>query len=300
MKVNEITVKKVWKLLDIPKTPYLIGGLSKKKDEAEITGGISTRTAQRLKAALEGFREDASDDEIAKCTKWSMRLVKRLRRWYEKYTREEYRSVRWQNHIQNLLKIAGKIRKRIYNPDTSERTGPDESAWLFGGQDWRFVPNTWISLVMPPLDYGKWKKDFKNLKEHLGNNSLFCQNYDKIVAEADQLSKEFDEAAQGLISDDSDFEEIWSKFHMSTDDYHLYHLKPNKIETMPKDNEIVSLEYPWDSNEEMFDLFADHISDLSVRLDSIEQLLQELWNDLDPDNIRSMVEQGICSECPKS
>ena len=300
MRVNEIVVKKVWMQIDAGKTPYKIGNVGKPKDKLESTFVISIRTVQRLKAALEGFRDNESDEDISKRTKWSIRLVKRLRRWYEKYTREEYRSGKWQNHIQSLLKIAGQIRKRIYNPDTSERTKPDQSAWFYGGQDWRFVPNTWVSLVTPPLDYEKWKKDFKNLKEHIGDNSLLCQNYYKILAEANQLSEEYDKAAKKLMRNAPDFQEVWSNFHTSTDDYHYDYLKPSKINTMPKDNEIVPLAYPWNSNEEMFNLLANKIPNLTNKLDSIEQLLQDLWDGLDPDNIKPLIEQGTCSECPKS
>jgi hypothetical protein len=68
-------------------------------------------------------------------------------------------------------------------------------------------------------------------------------------------------------------------------------------ETVPTPDMIAELPYGNEFAEKCIIKLRSEIHDLDKRFDNLETMLQQLWDDLDPDVINVMIERGKCAKC---
>lgn len=81
MTIGKDTVYEAWRNLENGMAAYAIGD--------EGMGIVSSRTAERLKSALEGFKAQKAVADIARSTKLSDKRILRLRTWWEELVETE-------------------------------------------------------------------------------------------------------------------------------------------------------------------------------------------------------------------
>lgn len=79
MVVDKELAFKVFQMLADGKSPYAIGG------EGEAERVTSRKTAQRIKAVMEGAKRNRPIDQIANVTGWSRKKVGQLVDWYKEF-----------------------------------------------------------------------------------------------------------------------------------------------------------------------------------------------------------------------
>jgi len=301
--IDEGVAHKVWRLLDEGKTLSDIEGilLTKARSKKAAQRVPSITTFGRLKSIRDKFEKESPNKRISSHRGWGPKKVNQLRGWWEEYNRLkgtpiERPSFNKQRHIDRLLESASQIRECIINPHLELRTYTDESIWDWAGENWRLSPSAWFHVMTPFLpDEKLWGPRFPYLKAHL-EKSLFWQHYEELGNEASKLQAEYREAAKKLAEEDPSFGTAWEHIQEELDEYAESVWVPS-IASPPEG----MADLPWDEEicQDMLSEFAKLILDLDDRFHKMEQQLQQLWDDLDPDVIEPLIEQGSCKLCSK-
>jgi hypothetical protein len=284
-RINKIVAHAIWRSLTDGDTPEDI-------ENADVT---SERTATRLKTAKTAFENKLPMDDLSQKTGWSKEFLEnKLKPWWEDYANSTY-ICEYGEHLDQLNDLAAMIRECIVNPQTETKHYPSHiSTWIYGGQDFRLTPTTWGVLVMPYLGDEKiWDKPIpiRYLFEHL---KVFKQHYDGLNNELNNLTKEFSGAAEIIKKENGQMFKQWEHFDESSIDYALEN-KPLKSLFLPEDVDPLD----WDENyyDEILKVFRQHIPDLDKKYDMLEELLQELYDDLDKYKVKQLIKLGRCEKC---
>jgi len=281
-RITKTKAHRVWKELDDGKTPEAI----------EIAGITSERSAVRLKAVKIGFENKDLPDDIAAKTGWKVKQIEKLKPWLDEYVRSKHLS-EYRKHINQLLDLAEKIRKRIINPKIEQQALTGNTTWDYGGVNWRSSPSGWSMVVTPYLESENvWGDLFPHLKSHL-ERSPFMQHYNEFTHEIDILHREFSKIIAVLKMTDENLFVDWLSFKDSRTDMLI---------AQPLDEIISSDKFEYTEDEYKLDtevqkIFNDNIPALEKRYHELEIKLQMLWDDLDKYKIRDIIESGKCPQC---
>ena len=161
VEVNRDLAIKVFSLLEDGWSPYAI----------EKAGVTSVRTAQRLRAAWEGFTT-VSTDRISEDTSWVATRVDALRRWYAEHLRGT-RGPELVRHHQRLCGFGKRLRDRLFIPgpqDLSEAVGRGVSIVEGSGATMWTRDLTAIDVAYLDADQeeveGEWGADFYDARTH--------------------------------------------------------------------------------------------------------------------------------------
>jgi hypothetical protein len=201
-------------------------------------------------------------------------------------------------HLKKLNTLAMQIRNNIVNPHRESKNYPSyTSTWMYGGQDWRLTIASWATLMLPYLhDEKLWNKpiSISYLYEHI-KRSPFKQHYDELNQEINKLRKEFFVAAEKIKVINPQMFTDWDALNDDWDSY-LINVKPiNSL--MPLDK-ICSSECDPQYFAEVLATFREYIVDLDNRYIVLEDLLQQVYDDLDEIEIQDVIKKGICEKCP--
>jgi len=254
------------------------------------------RTVARLRSVMKGFNEERTNKELA-TPEWKVDTIAELREWWEDYQRSKSTWARKQ-HLDSLATLAQKLRDRIINPEINRRHYGGKSIWFWANQDWRLVPETWLRMMVPYLEDRKiWGLHFNNLMSHLVD-SRFEKDYVEITEKALSLEKELSKVAKDeLQRQDPVAYQAWKTIEVALEDYYGITVDNFEPDVIPTPSNIVPLPYSHDICEQMMARFIESIPDLNTKFNDMEKLLQQLWDDLDPDEIAFKIEQGKCERC---
>jgi hypothetical protein len=135
---------------------------------------------------------------------------------------------------------------------------------------------------------------FNYLKQHIAN-SPFWSTCAKLDSECTSLDDDIDKAVEILKTGAPSAYEKFIDYKSFLDDF------PLKGAFSPKHKSSVKEITPLDSEEidfldTVFQIFTACVPNYQKRLNELENLLQQLWDDLNPpDKIEDMIEQGSCS-----
>jgi hypothetical protein len=201
-------------------------------------------------------------------------------------------------HLKKLNTLAMQIRNNIVNPHTESRKYFSyTSTWMYGGQDWRLTVESWSMLMLPYLDDEKlWDKpiQIRYLYEHI-KRSPFKQHYDELQEEIIKLMTEFADAAEKIKVKNPEMFDNWDGQNNDWISYILIHKPMNN--PLPLDK-IEPSEADPQYFEEVMATFREYIVDLDKRYDFLEDILQQLYDDLDEIEIQDVIKKGMCEKCP--
>jgi len=200
-------------------------------------------------------------------------------------------------HLRHLNTLASRIRNSIVNPDTENRGYPSyTTTWIYGGQDWRLTPGAWGSMMLPYLDDEKlWSKPIpiRYLYEHLGS-SPFQRHYKELNEEINKLRTEFFSAAKKIKRKNRQMIANWDTLNDKLDSDIANYKSMHGI-MLPDDVEPLLFDFPF--YEDMLEPFRKRIADLDKGYMILEDLLQQLYDDLDKDTIQDVIKNGECDLC---
>ena len=200
-------------------------------------------------------------------------------------------------HLRHLNILASRIRSSIVNPDTESRNYPSyTSTWSYGGQDWRLTTASWAMLMLPYLNDEKlWNKPIpiKYLYEHI-KSSPFKQHYDELNEEIYKLRTEFFSAAKKIKRKNRQMIANWDTLNDKLDS-DIATFKPMHGIMLPDDVDPLLFDFPF--YDDILELFKKYIADLDKRYLVLEDLLQQLYDDLDEDTIKGIIKNGTCDLC---
>lgn len=312
--VNRQLAHKVWELSDLGNTVEEIWDFmdSQATTPEERLKVPSITTLGRITSIKDKFEEETSRKQINLHRSWRLKMVKQLRTWWKEYNRlkgtpTEPPSLKRHRHIDRLLELASRLRGRIVNPHLDEQFYADESVWYLGSQDWRLAPSVWLQVMTPDLKYWKqWKLLFADLEEYLTDipvrkdypNRSFHKDYNELEADVRNLEDEYKKTAQEISKYDSDFAIKWARLQDDLTDYALANCKPNRTSILLPEQikPLPSQEF----RKETLEKFAKLIPNLENRFRPIESKLQQLFDELDPDVIKPIIEQKSYKHCSKS
>jgi hypothetical protein len=290
LRFSEVTAKKVWKGTEEGiESEVLLDDLP-----------IDTSTIERLRTVRKGFIDGRSDAEIAKSTAWAESSIRQLKKWWESYLISE-NPISWRLHIQSLVDLVATLRKRIINPKIGEQAYTGSSIWKWGNRDWRIAPRSWIYIVTPPnLDDEKiLKPDYAYLpflRAHIPNHPFWAQ-YKDLIMKASNLHDKIDDVIISLKKKDAKKAAEASSYQGFLYQYCYKHSwdpkkMPSPESLQPLDDDEIN------SCESIIAIISKFIPEYKAKLDEIENLLQRIWDDLDPYKTQIMIENGRCPGCP--
>jgi hypothetical protein len=272
----------IWNLLD--------DGFSVEAIKEESS--LGNHTVERFCAIVKEFKKGTPSANLA-TPEWSIKRVDEVRSWWGDYEREKHG---WSlaQHRNKLIETAKRIRARIVNPELNRRPYAGQSIWFWGEQDWRIAPTVWLRLVAPSIeDEVFWGDDLKCLKSHLSKGT-FMADYEALMNETSKLMQELQDTACSLYVNNKERYLEWQIVQDKIADYLLANFVPDII---PTPEIVAELPYTRDYCARGVRELSPKNPDLDNRYDNIEKMLQQLWNDLDPDVINFMIEIGKCERC---
>lgn len=192
-------------------------------------------------------------------------------------------------HTDRLIDQARQIRERIVNP--RQQRYKYSSTWRWLDQDWRLSPTIWFRVMTPPLDSDDlWDPPLRYLEAHTKGASFWLR-YGELKDQADRLEESYRKIVQKLGEQDAALSTQWADLQEQLTQYATKEWEP-RIEPWTK---IEPLPYSPEVCEEMLRVLA--VPGLDRRLREMNSLLQQLWDDLDPEVVIPLIEQGTCERC---
>ena len=267
---------------------------------SELPVGI--RTVERLRKVRTGFIKNRTDEKLV-TKEWSISTIGLLRSWWinrelvgNRLSKEE--------HLKDLIYLAKSIRRCIERPNLDEE--PDYHQLMnVRGYDWRLDPVMWFYLCAPDLSKtDSWGTDPALLKSHIESNPLkkspFWAHLDQLWQKVKALENNYDKMAVEIMSEDGEFKKYWESIQ-------LERVKREKSEGAYKPSRTpLSLTlindirpyYDESKVDEVIDKFMKTDFILSVHQSELEEMLNQLYKDLNPTVINPLIVDGHCGECP--
>lgn len=266
------------------------------KEIVSIVKVVEIRTIERYSAILHGFRDGKSNQELS-TPEWDEDTIAERRSWWEDYERSKHGWSR-EVHLNSLAKSARLLRKKIINPELGFRVfkGKD-STWLLHDFDWRISPSWWLSIVAPSIDIiSKSIPNHECLLSHLAD-SAFLKYYEELEAGAIALEKKWNEycSRSGSLHADKRGKIIDTIDEFFIDGMNLVPGRALTKEQVDILKEGLSDYVGWipvliQEFQKYYPAFANDCRNL-------ENLLQQAYDELDPDAISLDIEKGKCSRC---
>lgn len=242
---------------------------------------------------------EAKEKQIADKAKYSTteKFVSNADSYYRMWLQRQNKSEDKIQHLRHLNTLVSRIRNSIVNPDTESRNYPSYiSTWRYGGQDWRLTISSWAMLMLPYLDDEQlWSKPIpiKYLYEHI-KSSPFKQHYDRLNDEIGKFKEEFFDVAKKIKEKNPQMIANWDTLNDKLDS-DIANYKPMHGIMLPDDIEPLLPNFPFYAD--ILELFKKRIVDLDKRYIVLEDLLQQLYDDLDKDTIQDVIKKGSCDLC---
>lgn len=197
-------------------------------------------------------------------------------------------------HVRRLIDLAEAVRRCLYNPrlELLPYIGPWPHLEV-NGEDWTLEPDMWLALVTPDFeDPGLWGELFPAFREHT-RASPFWGHLDELKGAVEEVEDLHAKAATRLGEQDPAFRAAWEKFEAE-----------REWQTLPS-RTLHSPEVPPDLKPLRGAGFTVRALDGFERLGfkvraghrRLVQLLQKLNEDMMPDRIERLIEEGTCSLC---
>jgi len=198
-------------------------------------------------------------------------------------------------HVDRVIRSVDLLRSCLINPKLVLIPKRREYPLELNGQDWRLEPLTWFRLCTPDLSNEElWGPEFFILKQHM-KESPFWKHYYQLWQEAIKLDKAYQDVARNLGQRDREFNETWREIEK-----HMVH--PYHISRIPDDPEPDWEQYKSccdrAQSEKLIKMLIRVIPDLVDQQCGLEQLLEQLHQDLLPDEIEPLIVSGHCDNCP--
>ena len=220
--------------------------------------------------------------------------------WCDDYNKKRILKER---HTDDLLDLAVKIRSCIERPNLDEEADYHQLLNV-RGYDWRLDPVMWFYLCTPDVsktDY--WGTDPALLKSHIESNplkkSLFWDHMDQLWQKVKTLDHEYDKMAIEIMADDSEFKKYWESIQLEKvkrEEEGVY--KPSRTPLSVTLVNDIRPYYDESKVDEVIDKFAKTDFTLSVHQYELEEILNQLYKDLNPNGINPLIVNGHCGECP--
>ncbi len=165
-----------------------------------------------------------------------------------------------------------------------------------GSNDWRLDPVNWCDLVSPDFTPEKaWGDAFDLFKQHT-KESRFWFHLEELHKNAKYLWEKYDSFAGKFSTADTQLNEKWELIK-KTREYTLLNSRNPLTPTLEYQNAN-----PYYSNydcEQIMKRFYIIDPDLIKMQQGLQFLSEQLWDDLQPQNIDSTIYSGHCNKCPE-
>ncbi len=257
-----------------------------------------SRTIERLRAEIKGFREAKSDQQLSRITGWVEKTIKIHRMWWSDYERSKYPWSR-PKHLEALAESAQKLRSRIINPELRQRPfTQNKSIWYWNDFDWRIAPDYWFTMMTPLLDFiDAWIPNAENLLSHL-SSSNFMAHYRELEDGTRKLQVRLNEMTSRLKEEDPSYGDKLEEFQETLGIYFVGNFTPDEIP--PKDTIdalVQGISHLGNFMADTIESFENSYLDLDKHCNQLEKLLQQVYDDLDPDIVNFEIEIGKCLRC---
>lgn len=218
------------------------------------------------------------------------------RNWLEE---KGYRKSPSAFHQENLRSTVASIRACLEHPILNDL--PDYRDLLeVRGYDWRLDPITWFHLCTPDFnDTASWGKEFVWLKSHM-DKSPFWEHLEQLKRAVDDLRKDYDKTAVKLFHNNQQFKEFWTKIQVEQLRRERdRHDRPSRTAHTPEPSaEDFKPYYDQDYAKIIMQKFNSADSNLTEKQLELEKMLDQLNDDLLPDEIDPVILSGHCDKCP--
>jgi len=258
---------------------------------------LEKRTVERLRTVLNGLKKGMTNKELV-TPEWKEDTIIGLREWWEDYLRSKHAWSR-QKHLGNMSEAARKLRSRIINPELRRRPFTQEkSTWFWSGFDWRLAPDYWFSIVVPLLDFvNVWIPDAESLLSHI-SDSNFMKHYKKLEEGTRELQVKLNEVTNTLKSEDSFYADKLKEFDEILGVYFVDNFVPDSFPSKETiDALIADLSGLEDFTADTIRKLEKSYVELDEHCNQLDNLLQQVYDDLNPDIIDLEIETGKCSRC---
>ena len=255
---------------------------------------IERDTIRRLRIVRNGFRDGLTNKQIIKKLnkEWTTKVVE-CREWFK--DSQPTPPVRDNTkHTDLLIRLTAEIRSRIINPHVNENYYIDQSSWDYGEQNWRLIPDVWFRLVTPWVDYNEdWEDMVPVLKAHIKDKNDFFKHYAKLKRSTIALWVKYNKTINDELPE---LLPQWETLHEKLSAYAMAELRPSDKTPIPEDK-IKDLPYTREDAEKILTMLKKHIPKLDKKFQDMEQLLQQLWSDLNPFTIEPIIKSSVCKVC---
>jgi hypothetical protein len=215
-----------------------------------------------------------------------------------------------QDHVHDQIEFAKVLRSCVSNP-ASEECDPEvgQIPMSVNGYDWRLDPMTWFHLVTPYLmsyDTSKavkelWGSDFPDLRKHT-DKSEFWGLLENLQTKVNSLQEDYAKVAAKIGEKDSKFYSEWLEIQSYRTNKldprrFLGHTKPETKKFQPiydssyADEVVTKFRIPKLKKIKKFNFPRRHME--------LEELLQKVYDCLEPHIINKIITEGHCENCPK-
>jgi hypothetical protein len=206
-------------------------------------------------------------------------------------------------HLNDLIELASSIRHCIVPPNLDEE--PDYHHLMnVMGYDWRLDPVMWFYLCTPDLNkVNSWPTEPALLKSHIESNpskkSPFWEHMEELWQKVKALESVYDKRAVDLMKEDKNFKEYWESIQferVKREDVGGY--KPSR--TPLSLSLIIDVKPYYDESkvDEVIREFEKIKDFLEGDQFELEQILNQLYKDLNPNEINDIIINGRCKKCP--
>jgi len=202
-------------------------------------------------------------------------------------------------HQENLRSAVALIRSCLEHPALNDL--PDYRELLeMRRYDWRLDPITWFYLCTPDFaDTASWGKEFVWLRSHMAE-SPFWEHLKQLKQAVDDLKKDYDRVAIKLFRSDQQLRKFWTKIQVeqlkrerNRDD------RPSRTAHTPEPPaEDLQQYYDQDYAKTVMQKLKSADGSFTEKQLELEKMLDQLNDDLLPDEIDPIILSGRCDKCP--
>lgn len=246
----------------------------------------------------EAIADELADNnpEYGVTQSYILNAYRRYQSWLEeKGDRKSLRRL----HQDNLINGIDAIRSCLEHPTLNDL--PDYRELLeVRGYDWRLDPLTWFYLCAPDFsDTSSWGKEFIQLRSHM-DKSPFWEHLEQLKRAVDNLRKDYDRAAVKLFGNDPQLKEFWTRIQIEQlRRERNWHDRPSRTAHTPEPSaEDFKPYYDQDYAKTMMQKLKSTDAGLIEKQLELERMLDQLNDDLLPDEIDPIILSGHCDKCP--
>jgi hypothetical protein len=203
-----------------------------------------------------------------------------------------------EDHLKRVIAQVDSIRSCLEHPTLNGL--PERELLEIREHNWQLDPMMWFYLCTPSFTRKDWwGSEFPMLESHMKESS-FWEHLQQLKQTVIDLEKDYDRIALKLFKDDQHFEEFWKSIQFERLKRESdWGYKPSRTPHTPEPSpEELTPYYDQKYAKEVIERFIGIASDLLPRQLEIEKMLDQLNNDLLPDEINPIIVRGHCEKCP--